>query len=186
MKIALFGGVFNPPHLGHVLIAQQVLDFAGVDELWLIPNYGQHPPKAGVASVEDRLAMVRLLEIPKTRVSTLEIDNRLDGNTIKLLPHLPKENEYVFLIGSDQLPTFESWGNWKELLKAMRFLVFPRLGHPAAPLHENMSILEHELLITTDISSTKIRERVGRRLSIEEFVSKKVAEHIADRGLYKR
>jgi nicotinate-nucleotide adenylyltransferase len=186
MKVALFGGVFNPPHLGHVLIAQQVLDFAGVGELWFIPNYGQHPPKAGVASVEDRLAMVRLLEIPKTRVSTLEIDNKLDGNTINLLPHLPKEHEYVFLIGSDQLPSFESWGNWKELLKSMRFLVFPRLGHPASPLHENMSVLEHELLITTDISSTKIRERVKAHLFIDQFVPNEVASYIADRGLYKQ
>lgn len=185
MKVALFGGVFNPPHVGHALIAQQVLDFAGVDELWFLPNYGQQPPKAGVASVEDRLAMVKLLEIPKTLVSTLEIDNKLDGNTINLLPHLPKEHEYIFLIGSDQLPTFESWGSWEELLKAIRFLVFPRLGHPASPLHENMSVLEHELLITTDISSTKIRERVARGLSVEEFVSKKVAEYIAARGLYK-
>lgn len=185
MTVALFGGVFNPPHVGHVLIAQQVLDFAGVDELWFLPNFGQQPPKPGVASAEDRLAMVRLLEIPKTRVSTLEIDNKLDGNTINLLPHLPREHEYVFLIGSDQLPTFESWGNWQKLLKSMRFLVFPRLGHPASPLHENMSVLEHELLITTDISSTKIRERVARGLSIEEFVPKKITEYIVAHGLYK-
>ncbi len=185
MKVALFGGVFNPPHVGHALIAQQVLDFAGVDEVWFLPNYGQQPPKEGVASVEDRLAMVRLLEIPKTRVSTLEIDNRLDGNTINLLPHLPKEHEYVFLIGSDQLPTFEAWGNWQELLKSMRFLVFPRLGHPAAPLHENMSVLEHKLLITTDISSTKIRERVARGLLINQFVPSEVVDYIAEHKLYR-
>ncbi len=184
MNIALFGGVFNPPHIGHLLIAQQVLDFAGVDEVWFMPNYGQQPPKEGVALVEHRLAMTKLLELPKTRVSTLEIDHRLDGNTINLLPHLPKEHTYTFIIGSDQLPAFVQWDRWEELVETMEFLVFPRLGHPVSPLVKNMNVLGHELLITTDISSTKIRSRVAAGLSIDGFVSPQVAAYIRVHGLY--
>ncbi len=184
MKLALFGGVFNPPHLGHVLIARQVLDFSDADELWFLPSYGQNPPKPGVAETSHRRAMVRLLSLPRARVSTIEIDHKLDGSTISLLPYLPKEHEYRFVIGSDWLPRFHEWGHWEELVKKLPFVVFPRQGYPNKPLYPNMTLLTHELLMTTDISSTKIRERVARGFSVDQFVPKDVAAYIEKHGLY--
>lgn len=184
MKIGLLGGTFNPPHIGHILIAQQVLDFTDADEVWFLPNYGQHPPKRDVASVEDRLTMVKMISLPHARVSTLEIDRRLDGNTINLLPVLPKEHQFLFIIGSDWLPRFREWGNYKELLEKLPFLVFPRYGYPVKPLYTNMTVVSHPSLVTFDISCTKIRERVKRRLSIDSFVPKGVAEYIKEKGLY--
>lgn len=103
MRIALLGGAFNPPHNGHVAIARQILDFGLADELWFLPSFGQSPPKE-VAPPTDRLAMTRLLNVPNTKVSTIEIDNKLDGETIHLLPFLPKEHTFSFIIGADQLP----------------------------------------------------------------------------------
>lgn len=185
MNIGILGGVFNPPHLGHLMIAQQVLDFAGIDEVWFLPNYGQHPPKPYVASVADRLAMTRLLILPKCRVSTIEIDKNLDGNTINLLPHLPKEHKYSFIMGSDWLASFPLWGSWQELLKKMRFLVFPRHGFTNEPLYEGMTLVRHEQLIVTDISSTKIRNRVHLGLPIDQFVPDSISQYIKEHGLYK-
>lgn len=184
MNIALLGGVFNPPHLGHLMIARQVLDLTDCEEVWFLPSYGQHPPKPDVASVTDRLAMTKMLSLDKTRVSTLEIDYTLDGNTINLLPYLPKEHTYVFVMGSDWLPTFPLWGNWQELLKRLPFYIFPRNGFPCEPLYENMTVIKHELLIVTDISSTKIRKRVGQGLSIDEFVPAQIASYIKEHELY--
>lgn len=183
-RIALLGGAFNPPHLGHVLIARQVLDFAGVDEVWLLPNYGQSFEKP-VAPWEDRLAMTRMISLPHVIVSTIEIDHQLDGRTIHLLPYLPPGNEYVFVMGSDQLPVFHLWGSYRELLERMKFLVFPRFGYPLQPLFPNMTVLSHELLMTSDISSTKIRGRVSAGLSIAGFVPEGVEEYIINHGLYK-
>lgn len=184
MKIALLGGAFNPPHLGHILIARQVLDFAGVDELWFLPNFGQSFEKP-VAPARDRLAMTRLLTMPKTKVSTLEIDHQLNGQTINLLPFLPKEHQFVFVIGSDQLPVFHLWGKWQELLTKMPFLVFPRYGYSSEPLYPNMTVLSNENLIVSNVSSTKIRNRVKAGLSIENFVPAGVAEYIKSHNLYK-
>lgn len=184
MHVALLGGAFNPPHIGHLMMARQVLDFGGVDEVWFLPNYGQHPPKPNVASVEDRVAMTRLIVFPKTQVSTLEIDNKLDGNTIHLLPLLPKEHTYEFIIGADWLPSFQIWNQWEELLKRIPFLVFPRAGYPLTPLYKNMRVLTHELLITTDISATKIRNRVKAGLTIDQFVHPTVAQYITEHRLY--
>jgi len=183
MNIGLLGGKFNPPHLGHMLIAQQMLDFAGFDEIWFVPNYGQsfHEP---VAPVSDRLAMTKLIQIPKTNISTLEIDNKLDGKTIHLLPFLPKEHTYTFIIGSDQLATFHQWGEYKTLVHQMPFLVFPRYGYPSEPLYENMLVLGHKALIASNISSTKIRERIRLNLSIDQFVPIGVSEYIRTHKLY--
>ncbi len=183
MTIGLLGGKFNPPHIGHMLIAQQMLDFGGFDEVWFVPNYGQsfHEP---VAAVSDRLAMTNCLMLPKTRVSTLEIDNKLDGQTIHLLAHLPKENSYTFIIGSDQLATFHLWGEYKTLLQQLPFVVFPRYGYPNEPLYEHMRVLSHPSLVASNISSSKIRERITLKLPIDAFVPKGVGEYIEKHKLY--
>ncbi len=190
MKIGILGGAFNPPHIGHLWIAKQVLDFTDLDQVWFLPNFGQKyygiNPHKLVAPAEHRVAMTQMLEFPGAQTSTLEIAHELDGQTIHLLPHLPREHDFSFIMGSDQLPRFTEWHGYQELLTAMRFLVFPRFGYPMEPLHENMRILDHkELLVTADISSTKIRERVKRGLSIDGFVPPAVARYIHEQGLYR-
>ncbi|EKD64487.1 MAG: hypothetical protein ACD_50C00375G0001 [uncultured bacterium] len=138
-----------------------------------------------MASVKDRLAMTKMLSLPKTKISTLEIDNKLSGNTIELLPYLPKEHSYTFIMGVDWLPSFTQWGSWQELIKKLPFLVFPRSGFPNEPLYENMTVLSHPLLMINDISATKIRERVKQGLPIDQFVPSGVAEYIKTHELYK-
>lgn len=184
MRIGLFGGVFNPPHVGHLLIARQVLDFTDIEEVWFLPSFGQIPPKPNVAPTADRLVMTRMLTLPRTRVSTIEIDHKLDGDTINLLPHLPKEHDYRFIMGSDWLPYFTQWGQWEKLLESLPFLIFPRTGHPMKPLYKNMTPLSHVLLIITNISATKIRERVRRGLPIDHLVPRGVQQYIETHNLY--
>ncbi len=184
MRIALLGGVFDPPHNGHVTIAQQMLDFCGVDEVWFLPNFTQSAPTKPATAVEHRLAMTRLLALPHTRVSTIEIDNKLDGETIHLLPYLPKEHEFSFVIGSDQLAGLTKWLDWQKLLEVMPFWVFPRAGYPLEPWYNNMKVVEHESLIISNISSTIIRDRARAGFSIVPFVPPLVAAYIQEHRLY--
>ncbi len=183
-KVGLFGGVFNPPHIGHQLIARQILDYTDVDEIWYLPNFGQSPPKPHVAPPEDRIAMVKFLEFDRAKVSTIEIDNRLDGKTFHLLPFLPKNYTYVFIMGSDWLAGFTAWDRWEELLQKLPFYVFPRNGYPCEPLQNGMTEVKHQDLVVTNLSSTMIRNRIAQGLSIAGFVPPGVEEYINKNKLY--
>lgn len=187
MQIGILGGSFNPPHLGHAIVVRQVLDFTEIEKIWLLPAF-KHTFNKNLAPAKDRLQMTQLLTEPDVSVSSLEIDYNLDGSTLKLLPLLrslyPKDT-FTFLIGSDQLPTFNKWVKWEELLRLQQFLVIPRSGYPSEPLYRGMRVLNHPLLATTNISSTLVRERVKLNLPIGHFVPEKVEEYIKKHGLYK-
>ncbi len=186
MHIGILGSYFNPPHLGHILAVQQCLDFAGFDRVWLLPGLKSTFNKK-LTDIKYRLAMTKLLKLAQTEVSTLEIDFQLDGNTINLVPILRQkypQHSFTFIIGSDQLATFERWGQWQELLKKLPFLVVPRAGCPLEPIYPGMRVLKHRLLVTNNISSTLIRERVELGLSINSLVTKEVKEYIEKNGLY--
>ena len=192
MKIALLGGSFDPPHKDHLLIAEHMLKFGGVDEVWLLPNYGHYyfgkKPHKKTAPVADRLAMARLLETDHIKISTIEIDHQTSGQTIELLPLLPKGNEYFFLIGSDNVKRFKEWHGYKTLLEAMRFIVIPRLGYPCKKmkLYPRMKLIaRYELLPLSDLSSTKIRQLIKDGKSIHGLVDPRVEHYIYSHELYK-
>jgi nicotinate-nucleotide adenylyltransferase len=183
MNIALLGGAFNPPHLGHLEIAKQLLERKRVDEVWFVPTYQDHHLRSAVVSSSDRVAMLESMLLPHMRVSLIEIDHTLDGKTIHLLPYLPKEHTYTFVIGADWLASFQKWEQWEELLKAMAFLVIPRKGFLNEPLYTNM-IVFHPIRDIPSISATEIRRRVQEKLPIDAFVPQKVAEYIKILRLY--
>lgn len=187
MNIGILGSFFNPPHVGHILVVQQTLEFAHFDKVWFLPGLKSTFHKQ-LIPVGHRLNMIKLVKMPKTQVSTLEIDNQLDGNTINLVSHLKKlypRDTFTFIIGSDQLATFTKWGKWQELLKELPFLVFPRAGYPLEPLYSGMSVLSHPLLAVTNISSTMVRERVRGGLVIDRLVPDLVKKYILEHKLYR-
>jgi len=194
MSIAILGGAFDPPHLGHQLIANQVLDFADVKEVWLAPCY-QHTFEKKLTKVEHRLSMTKTLINKKIKYSSEEIDNQLSGDTIDLMEILEKkypQHHFFFIIGSDNLAGLRRWGQWKKLITNYHFLVFPRAyfkGNLADfklnPPEYKLRLIKHPLLVTTDISSTNIRERVRAGLSISSLVTEKVEDYIKRYNLYK-
>jgi nicotinate-nucleotide adenylyltransferase len=187
MKIGLLGGVFNPPHFGHLLMAQQVLDFSDIEEVWLLPVF-RHTFNKNLDSLPQRIEMTKLITTQKIKISTLEAEYKLSGNTVELVPILKKlypNDDFMFIIGTDQLPTFHKWGNYERLLEDLPFLVVPRAGYPAAPLYKGMMVLEHELLVKSNISSSIVRGRVKHGLAIDYLVPEKVREYIEKHRLYK-
>jgi nicotinate-nucleotide adenylyltransferase len=186
MNIAVFGGRFDPPHYGHLLAAEQILEeIPEIDQLWFLPA-NTHPWKEMVAPPLHRLNMTKFLETEKIKVSDLDI--KRDGatytiDTVKLLKK-DKRNKFIWICGSDTLKEFHRWKNYKELSRLIPFLVFPRSDYQIEQLPEGFTIIKNKKLITTNFSSTVIRERIKKDLPITGLVPEKVEEYIKKHKLY--
>ena len=137
-RVALFGGSFNPPHVGHQLVALYVLETAGVDQLWFVPTF-QHPFHKALETFEDRRAMCeRAVEAlgPRARVS--DVEARLGGSslTLRTVQRLIQDHPghaFSLIIGSDLVPETDSWHGIAELRRLVPFIVVQRGGYAAVP-----------------------------------------------------
>ncbi len=204
MKIALLGGSFDPPHLGHVLIARQVKELVGIDQVWLLPNYSTaaHDKifQKTLSPVADRLAMAKLLENDFIKVSDFEIQKNPSSITITTLELLAQEypeHEFYWITGSDKIETFRKYDRWQDIITKHNVIIFPREhmlwhledrvkeGLELQKIPENVIVLQNKNLLLTNISSTAIRERVRKNLSLEYLVPETIAEYIREKELYK-
>jgi nicotinate-nucleotide adenylyltransferase len=188
MKIALFGGSFNPSHIGHQLVMTQAFELAPIETIWLLPLY-QHvfAKHSDLAPVKHRLAMAKMLENHQIHTETCEIDQKMSGQTIEPVRYLLKkypQHQFSFLMGSDQLKSFNRWGSWQTLLKLIPFYIYPRAGFPLRPLYSSMTPLTHPLQIITNISSTMVRKRLQAGLTIKHLVPQNVRQYLKKNKLY--
>lgn len=198
MNIAILGGSFNPPHIGHALVANQLLELFPLDAIWLMPAY-KHPFEKQMAPARDRLAMTRLLESRRIKTSVFEIERKGTNYTIDTLDALSKkypQHTFYWIIGSDQLYEFKKWKNWKKLISSHNFIIFPRpkmeetienlvkktFGFKTIP--SNLRIANSKLLVEAEISSTIIRSRIKAGKSIKYMVPDKIEEYIKKHKLY--
>jgi nicotinate-nucleotide adenylyltransferase len=187
MKIAILGGRFDPPHIGHFLVARQILDFRkDIDKVLLVPAFA-HPWKPIIASPEDRLSMLQSFAGTGMEVSDIDIKRKGMTYTIDTIKEVKKNTgaEIYWIVGSDILPEFKRWKDSEELLKLANFLVVPRDPH-ALPkkVPEGFEVINSPKLITTNFSSTLIRDRVKQGESIENIVPKCIEQYIREHKLY--
>lgn len=193
VRLAIFGGSFDPPHIGHLLAADDAFEQLSLDRLVFVPTATQ-PLKAGraVANASQRLAMVRLLvaDDPRFEVSTVEVDRPGLSFTVDTLTHFAKlypSDERFLLLGADVLGSFGQWKEPERILRLARLVLLERQSdEPVASL----AALEVAGLVRLptrriDVSSTEIRERVRAGKSIRGFVADSVAAFIARDGLYR-
>ena len=166
MRVGLFGGSFNPIHVGHVALAQAALKQCGLDEVWLMVS-PQNPLKQGSSDLLDdqlryELARRALRGIDGVEASDYELHLPKPSYTWNTLCHLSADypqHRFTLLIGGDNWAHFEQWRHWKDILRHYEVAVYPRGrygGTFEAPL--------------IDVSSTVIRERVRRGEDIRGMV----------------
>ncbi len=187
MTIAVLGGRFDPPHWGHFWIAQQVLDARpDIDEVWMIPAF-QHQWKACAASASDRLHMTALLQTSRVKVSDLEVKRggiSYSVDTVKQILSLGNHTVY-WIVGSDVVSEFAQWEKKEELAKLTTFIVFPRDPYRLPPvLPPGFEAIHSPSLVTTNLSSTFIRNRIKKGESVRGFVSEGVEKYIIKKKLY--
>ncbi|MDH7476638.1 MAG: nicotinate (nicotinamide) nucleotide adenylyltransferase [Microgenomates group bacterium] len=198
MKIAILGGSFNPPHFGHLLVAEQIIGFNGIEEVWLMPCF-IHPLGKKLAPAKDRLKMVKMLENKNIKVSLFEIRRRKISYTIDTLETISKkysQHHFYWIIGSEQIKEFKKWRNYQELVKKYNFIVFPRdIIKPKEIIDElkkffgkkaytNFLPFFNQKMIVSNISSSMIRERIKKGQEIKYFVPEKVEFYIKKKKLY--
>lgn len=192
MKIGFLGGSFDPVHFGHLIAAQDVFEQFHLDRLVLMPA-AQAPlkPNDVQSTPEDRLAMLRAATEWDQRLEISDFELRRGGisytiDTVRHLRALFPGDQLYWIIGGDQLPLLHRWRDIGELAKLIEFIFLERPRHPDKP-HEPIPGLQlHRCdghLI--EISSSELRARAQRGLSLHYFCPQKVIAHIEARRLYR-
>jgi nicotinate-nucleotide adenylyltransferase len=189
MRIGMLGGSFDPPHVGHLLIAVDSFEALALDKLFFIPASIQ-PLKAGQAGAPAaaRVEMVRrLVEAdPRFDVDPIEVNRpglSFSVDTVAAYAERYPAAERFFLVGADVMETFDAWRE-PDRIAQLAEIVVVRRGDVAAPETGR----ERFRQLTTrriDVSSTEIRARVRAGQSLHGFVSPEVAAYIASAGLYR-
>ena len=192
MRIGVFGGTFDPPHVGHLLMATDAREALKLDRLIFVPA-GAQPFKIGtppVASGQDRLEMVRLADADDANyvVDDAEINRKGLSFTVDTLEHLSERNpaaQLFLLLGEDVLAGFEQWRNPGRIRELATLAALRRTGSSGSLV---APIAPGVLTVSTrrvDLSSTEIRERRRAGKSIKGFVPESVERFIDVRGLYR-
>ena len=182
MRVGIFGGSFNPPHVAHQMVGLYVLETAAVDELWLVPAF-RHALGKPLAPFQHRLRMCELAAAAlgrRARVS--DVEGVLGGDsrtihTLRRLQGLHPEHDFSLVIGADLLAEVSSWLGGDELRRTVPLVVVGRSG--TTPEAEAATIAMPE------VSSTEVRRRLGARESVEGLVPRTVLDYIYEQGLYR-
>jgi len=196
LRVALLGGAFNMPHLGHIALAQLVLRATKHDEVWLVPCFA-HLGGKKLASPNHRLEMVRLACKCDLRLKAFdyEIKKELQGETyhfIKLLKEDPVYDnvQFSYIIGQDNADHFHTWYNYEELERLIPFIVTPRAGYERDTdidwyLRPPHSYLVREAVLP-HIASKELRSWFWYdEAMVEKYIDPLVAQYIRDNNLYR-
>jgi nicotinate-nucleotide adenylyltransferase len=196
MRIGVYGGTFDPPHMGHLRLAQAAIRELDLDELILLPA-GKNPLKArpAMASARQRLEMVSLLaqDHPKMAVSDQEIGRPGPSYTVDTLAELTmaRPAEYWFLIGADNVKEIARWKQPDRLLKMCRLGVALRPPMGASELMARVpeayrSRVDVVPMESTDVSSSEVRNRLfADKQPVAGTVPPSVLQYIREKGLYR-
>jgi nicotinate-nucleotide adenylyltransferase len=191
-KIGILGGSFNPIHLGHTAIAQMAAEELGLDLALFLPT--RVNPLKGLSTdstPQNRLAMVKEATANNNlfEICEKELEMPAPSYTINTVTQLFKEfsaDEWFFLIGSDNLPSFTQWNKWEELIQKVKLAVCYRPDFPMI-IPEN---LPSDRVVFFEgpnwgISSSQIRKRISENKSCRYLLKSKVRKFICENNLYK-
>ena len=191
MRLGILGGTFDPPHVGHLLVAEDAFAALGLDRLVFVPASAQPLKRDRPAALpEHRLAMVRAMVVddPRFEVSAVEVERGGLSFTVDTLRHFSDQYptaERFLLLGADVLASFAQWREPAAVVRLAQTVVLQRAGssHVTGEI-EGVTPVRLETR-RVDVSSTEIRERVRNGKPIRGFVTEGVAALIARHGLYR-
>jgi nicotinate-nucleotide adenylyltransferase len=198
MRLGLLGGTFNPPHLAHLLAAQEAADQLGLDRVQLVPVF--QPPHKEVAhdpGPDVRMALCRLAIADDERFEVSDVEVARGGPsytaaTLREIHETCPGVELTFIVGGDMASSLPTWNEPAEVVRLARLAVAERKGARQADILERLATIPGAVgrvdffdLPRMDISSSLVRRRVAAGHPIRYLVPDPVAEYIAQHGLYR-
>lgn len=197
-KIGIMGGTFNPIHIGHLVLAERILDDFEMDEIWFIPTGCSYMKRnLEVAEGLDRYNMVELAIADNDKMKILDIELKRSGHTysyetLEELREQYPEDEFYFIFGADCLFTIENWKCPERIFANCKVIAAARNGadlremdvkrkHLASCFGADITIYP---FIHLEISSTDLRNRLQEGKSVKHLIPEQVIQYIKDNGLY--
>jgi nicotinate-nucleotide adenylyltransferase len=191
--VGILGGIFNPIHNGHCAAACLARDFFGLEKVYLVPaGIPPHKYSEGIASARDRLAMTKLaaqgsssLEVWDGEISRGGVSYSID--TIRAIAARHRSRRLFFIIGSDNLPEIVTWHCFRDILAAVTLCVAHRPGSSIA-VPPDLGAADIRVFPSPEwgLSSTMIRDYLGKGYSCEHLLPAGVVRYIKRHGLYKK
>ena len=191
MNVCLFGGTFDPPHIGHLLIAQTVCEVENFDKVFFIPAFSP-PHKKNITSADHRINMIKIAieDNPKFEYSNVDIVRKGTSYTIDSIIDIKnklnlKKQEVYYLIGSDSLIDLKNWKEPKKILDEAKVIVAIRPGfRPSDIPHWILQDVHFANIPRFELSSSKIRSRWVEDLTIRYMVTLPIWDYINKNNLY--
>lgn len=188
MKIGILGGTFNPIHIGHLILAEEVREKLGLDRIIFVPTFlPPHKNSSRIAPAFDRYNMIKIA-IKNNRhflVSDIEIKRKNTSYTIDTLREFKKrypKDELYFITGSDLLNYLDEWKDLSQIIKMVRFVVATRPGYPLEKIPAYISTVS---IRAVDVSGFEVREASKHNKSFRYLVPEAVYTYILRKRLYK-
>ena len=191
MKICIFGGTFDPPHIGHLLIAQTVCEVENFDKILFVPAYSP-PHKNQITNIEHRINMVEIAirDNPKFEYSDVDVIRKGTSYTFDTIVDIKKrmnvsKDEIYYLIGSDSLIDFKNWKKPRKILREAKVIVAIRPGFSPSDIpHWILQEVHFANIPRFELSSSTIRSRWIEDLTIRYMVTLPIWDYINKNNLY--
>ncbi len=189
MKTGLFFGSFNPIHIGHLALANYIVEFTDIDKIWFVVS-PHNPLKDKTILIDNvpRFEMVKLAIDGDSRFMAcdVEFDMPMPSYTIDTLTILEKKHpdmQFVVIMGSDGLPTFDKWKDYEEIIRRFQRYVYPRNEIDLNDInsYKNIVLIDAPRI---EVSSTFIRDSISKGHDLRHFLPPGVFDYIKDKKYY--
>ena len=190
-KVGLYFGSFNPIHIGHLAIANYLVEFTEIDQLWFVVSpQNPHKKKANLLDDYQRLELVHRAvdDDERLRASNIEFYLPKPSYTVDTLAYIKERHpnyQFVILMGTDNLENFHKWKNYETIVENYGVIVYPRPGFDKSKVQSNKNITITENAPLMEISSSFIRKAIQQGKNVRHFLPQKTWKYLEEMNFYK-
>jgi len=193
MKIGLYFGTFNPIHVGHLIIANHLIEYSNLDEVWMVVTpHNPFKKKSSLLANHHRFEMVYRATENYRKIKPSDIEFKLPQpnyttHTLAHISELHPDKEFCLIMGEDNLKNFHKWKNFETILAHHQIYVYPRISEGSSELQFDNHPKIHKIAApVVEISSTMIRNGIKTAKNIQPLLPKEVWEYIDEMNFYRK